>query len=91
MEAASDKRSKQPNFSALSQREQQVITHIADGLTHDQIARLLGITRNTVDTYVKRIKSKIGLGNKAELTQFALREIHLNNYRASDLPRVASD
>lgn len=56
----------------LSTRELQVLTHIAHGLTHGQIARRLGISPHTVDTYVKRVRSKLGIGNKAELTRFAL-------------------
>ncbi|NUT48713.1 MAG: helix-turn-helix transcriptional regulator [Saccharothrix sp.] len=56
----------------LSRREQQVLQHIAEGLTHGQIARQLGISQHTVDTYVKRIRSKLLLGNKADLTRAAL-------------------
>jgi DNA-binding NarL/FixJ family response regulator len=56
----------------LSARESQVLTHIAHGLTHSQIASRLRISPHTVDTYVKRIRAKLGIGNKAELTRFAL-------------------
>jgi DNA-binding NarL/FixJ family response regulator len=56
----------------LSRRERQVIAHIGSGLTHEQTARRLGISRHTVDTYVKRIRAKLVIGNKAELTRFAI-------------------
>lgn len=56
----------------LSPREQQVLRQIAHGRTHGQIARALGISRHTVDTYVRRIRSKLDLGNKAELTRAAV-------------------
>lgn len=56
----------------LSEREEQVLRLIAHGLTHQQIATRLGISPHTVDTYVKRIRSKLGVGNKAELTRAAL-------------------
>jgi DNA-binding NarL/FixJ family response regulator len=56
----------------LSRREEQVLRQISWGLTHDQVARRLGISRHTVDTYVKRIRSKLGVGNKAELTRAAM-------------------
>lgn len=56
----------------LSGREEQVLRHIADGLTHSQVATRLGISPHTVDTYVKRIRAKLGIGNKAELTRAAL-------------------
>ncbi|MEV0232201.1 LuxR C-terminal-related transcriptional regulator [Nonomuraea sp. NPDC050786] len=53
----------------LSPRELQVITQIARGLTHRQGARALGISQHTFDTHIKRIRSKLGVGNKAELTR----------------------
>jgi DNA-binding NarL/FixJ family response regulator len=58
--------------AALSDREEQVLSQLSAGLTHSQIARRLGISRHTVDTYVKRIRSKLGVGNKAELTRAAV-------------------
>ncbi|GAA1510182.1 response regulator transcription factor [Sphaerisporangium rubeum] len=58
--------------SNLSQREAQVLRQISRGLTHGQIATRLGISPHTVDTYVKRIRAKLGVGNKAELTRAAL-------------------
>lgn len=56
----------------LSGREEQVLWQIAHGFTHGQVATRLGISPHTVDTYVKRIRSKLGVGNKAELTRAAL-------------------
>lgn len=56
----------------LSEREKQVLRQISRGLTHGQIATRLGISPHTVDTYVKRIRAKLGVGNKAELTRAAL-------------------
>lgn len=56
----------------LSPRERLVLTEIARGRTHDQIARQLGISRHTVDTYVKRVRAKMSIGNKAELTRASL-------------------
>ena len=56
----------------LSEREEQVLRQISRGLTHGQIATRLGISPHTVDTYVKRIRAKLGVGNKAELTRAAL-------------------
>jgi DNA-binding NarL/FixJ family response regulator len=56
----------------LSHREEQVLGQLSTGLTHGQIARRLGISRHTVDTYVKRIRAKLAVGNKAELTRAAM-------------------
>ncbi|MFE8944811.1 response regulator transcription factor [Streptomyces sp. NPDC007856] len=60
----------------ISPRERQVLLYISRGLTHSQIARELGISSHTVDTYVKRIRQKLDLGNKAELTRAALSISH---------------
>lgn len=58
--------------SSLSPRERQVLTCIAQGRTHYQVARILGISSHTVDTYVKRARAKLRLGNKADLTRAAI-------------------
>jgi two-component system nitrate/nitrite response regulator NarL len=59
----------------LSPREEQALSLIADGLTHAQVARRMGVTRKTVETYVERIRVKLQVGNKAELTRAALRHL----------------
>jgi DNA-binding NarL/FixJ family response regulator len=69
-EAADAARSK-PEVN-LSNREEQVLRYISCGFTHGQVARRLGISAHTVDTYVKRIRSKLDVGNKAELTRAAV-------------------
>ncbi|GAA3668191.1 hypothetical protein GCM10022224_035510 [Nonomuraea antimicrobica] len=71
----SARRAEQPHPAdqlALTEREREVLRRISQGLTHGQIATRLGISRHTVDTYVKRIRAKLGAGNKAELTRAAL-------------------
>lgn len=62
----------------LSNREEQVLAHIAHGRTHGQVATRLGISPHTVDTYVKRLRVKLGAGNKAELTRAALLGRYVN-------------
>ncbi|MEV4759540.1 response regulator transcription factor [Micromonospora sp. NPDC049559] len=56
----------------LSPREEQTLSLIARGFTHGQIATRLGVRKATVDTYVERIRAKLQVGNKAELTRAAL-------------------
>ncbi|GAB2611704.1 DNA-binding response regulator [Paractinoplanes abujensis] len=56
----------------LSPREQSIVGLVAQGLTHEQIGRRLLISKHTVDTYVKRARTKLGAGNKADLTRAAL-------------------
>jgi DNA-binding NarL/FixJ family response regulator len=56
----------------LTPRERDVLVMIARGLTHKQIGNRLGLSKATVDTYVHRIRQKVGSVNKAGLTKFAM-------------------
>jgi two-component system, NarL family, nitrate/nitrite response regulator NarL len=62
-------------LGTLSAREEETLDLIARGLTHAQVARRMGITKATVDTYVERIRTKLQVGNKAELTRAALQRL----------------
>ncbi|WP_192809263.1 LuxR C-terminal-related transcriptional regulator [Actinomadura montaniterrae] len=57
--------------TALTAREREALDWIARGMTHAQAARRMGVAPSTVDTYVKRIRARLRLGNKAELAWFA--------------------
>lgn len=61
--------------SPLSPREEQALTFIAKGFTHAQTATRMGVSKATVDTYVERIRAKLQVGNKADLTRAALRQL----------------
>jgi DNA-binding CsgD family transcriptional regulator len=56
----------------LSPREREVLRWISGGMTHGQTATRMRITKATVDTYVERIRRKLGAGNKADLTRAAV-------------------
>jgi DNA-binding NarL/FixJ family response regulator len=58
--------------AALAPREREALGWLAVGLTHRQIARNMGLTEHTVSTYIKRIRTKLGVGNKADLTRVAV-------------------
>lgn len=51
---------------SLSAREKEVLEHITRGYTSDESADLLGVSRHTVQTYVRRIYSKLEVHSKAE-------------------------
>jgi DNA-binding NarL/FixJ family response regulator len=57
----------------LSPREQETLSYIARGFTHQQAASRMGVSKATVDTYIARIRGKLNLGNKAELALASLR------------------
>lgn len=77
--------------SALARRELETLRWIAAGLTHGQIARRMDLTEATVSTYVKRIRSKLNVGNKADLTRKAIElgllQEHLRSAPPLGIPR----
>jgi DNA-binding NarL/FixJ family response regulator len=56
----------------LAPREREALSLIAQGFTQAQAASRMGISPATIDTYIKRIRSKLGPGNKADLTRRAI-------------------
>jgi DNA-binding NarL/FixJ family response regulator len=56
-------------FPELSDREQQVLHQLADGLTDREIATRLGISPRTVETHVGSILHKLGVKNRAQATR----------------------
>jgi DNA-binding NarL/FixJ family response regulator len=60
------------SLPALPQREMEALRWLATGLTHSQIARRMNLTEATVSTYVKRVRNRLNVGNKADLTRKAI-------------------
>ncbi len=56
----------------LSDREEEVLIHLSQGLTYLQIGRRMGIAHSTVDTYLRRIRAKTGIRNSAELVRLGV-------------------
>ncbi|MBG0857050.1 helix-turn-helix transcriptional regulator [Streptomyces spinoverrucosus] len=58
--------------TALAPREQETLRHIAAGRTYLQTARHMGLSKHTVDAYLRRIRAKLGINSTAELTRLAI-------------------
>jgi DNA-binding NarL/FixJ family response regulator len=56
----------------LAPREVETLQWIARGYTHGQIATRMGLSQATINTYAKRIRGKLKVNNKAELTRMAI-------------------
>lgn len=56
----------------LSNREYQVMLHIASGKTATEIANILNLSVKTVSTYRARILEKLNLENNARIIHYAL-------------------
>lgn len=54
-------------FFQLTPAEVRVAVKLADGLTPNEAADVLGLTRNTVRWYVKQICAKVGVSTQAQL------------------------
>jgi len=62
-----------PATTSLTQREQEVLTLLAKGLTIGDVARALEITPNTAASYTKSLYRKLEVTNRAEATLEATR------------------
>ncbi|MGW2559795.1 response regulator transcription factor [Streptomyces sp. NPDC001514] len=56
----------------LAPREQETLRHIAAGRTYLQTARHMGLSKHTVDAYLRRIRAKLNINSTAELTRLAI-------------------
>ena len=62
------------NLALLTDREREVLQLIAEGKTNKEIATLLSVSINTVETHRKHIMEKLDLHNTAEIVRFAVRK-----------------
>jgi len=61
------------NDENLTAREKDVLILISKGIKLDDVANMLGITRNTTASYVKNIYKKLNISSRAEATLTAAR------------------
>ncbi|AOX01027.1 helix-turn-helix transcriptional regulator [Moorena producens PAL-8-15-08-1] len=72
----------------LSQREVQIIEHVAAGLTNLEIAHQLAISKRTVDNHISNILTKTCTDNRVGLVRWALKwgKVCLNDVNCCPLP-----
>lgn len=63
----------------LSAREQEVLEFITKGFTSDEIAGLISVSRNTIQTFVRRIYRKLQVKSKTEAIYEARNQGLLND------------
>jgi two-component system, NarL family, response regulator NreC len=61
------------SYSELTEREREILKHVAEGYTNNQIAERLFISPKTVDTHRTHIMDKLNLHSRAELVKYAMR------------------
>jgi DNA-binding NarL/FixJ family response regulator len=57
---------------ALSERELQIVELVTSGLTNQEIAEQLEISKRTVDNHISNILTKTATSNRVELVRWAL-------------------
>ena len=62
----------EPLHGSLSERELQVLCHIASGRTLSDISALMALSSKTVSTYRRRLLVKMRMKSNAELTRYAV-------------------
>lgn len=60
--------------SRLTEREREVLTHVARGMGNREIAKALFISENTVKNHVRSILEKLQLHSRVEAAMYAVRE-----------------
>ena len=58
-------------LSSLTPREAEVLSLIAEGLSNNQVAKILTISRNTVHAHLYSIYSKLGVGTRTAAARIA--------------------
>ncbi|MCJ8278954.1 MAG: helix-turn-helix transcriptional regulator [Rivularia sp. ALOHA_DT_140] len=73
---------------SLSDRELQIIDLVATGLTNQQIAVKLEISKRTVDNHISNILTKTQTENRVALVRWALHwgKVCLNDVNCCSLP-----
>lgn len=67
------KRKLSPTGPRLSQRENEVLILLADGMSVAQIARKLYVSESTAKTHISKLYDKLGASNRAQALMTALR------------------
>ena len=73
---------------SLSDREMQIIDLVATGLTNQEIAAKLEISKRTVDNHISNILTKTKTDNRVALVRWALQwgKVCLNDVNCCSLP-----
>jgi len=81
--AAGEPRNTPESPAILTQRETEILSRVADGMSSLQVARSLGISPRTVENHKQRIFAKLGVQSQAHAVAVTL--------ASGELPATAAD
>lgn len=61
-------------LSSLTDRQKEVLTHLALGLSVKEVARRMYLSNKSVDSHKYRIMGKLGINDRVKLARYAIRE-----------------
>ena len=68
------KRGSHDPYEQLTDREREILKLLSEGHTIQEIARMLVLSRKTVEGYKTTLMSKLGVHNRIDLVKYALRK-----------------
>lgn len=79
--------------ASLSERELQIIDLVAGGLTNQDIAQKLEISKRTVDNHISNILTKTKTDNRVALVRWALQwgKVCINDVNCCALPAPSDE
>jgi two-component system nitrate/nitrite response regulator NarL len=76
-------------LDSLTERERQILDHLARGESNKAIARTLEISHDTVKLHVRHILSKLNLSSRVEAAVFAVESRAAGENRGGSEPRFS--
>jgi DNA-binding NarL/FixJ family response regulator len=64
----------QDSYDLLTDREKEILQLLAEGKTNKDVANMLNLSTNTVETHRTRIMQKLDLHSAAEIVLYAVRK-----------------
>ncbi len=64
----------QDSYDLLTEREKEILQLLAEGKSNKDVAAMLSLSQNTVETHRTRIMQKLGLHSTADIVLYAVRK-----------------